>query len=174
METKHNFTPDPQLKLMEQDRQVLRYHHYAINTERTYRKWILRFIDLFGEVWLPKGFAGKIGPAARDLGWQYLFPDKKRSIDPRNGKARCHHVLASGLQKAVRTAGHRPGLTKRVTSYTFRHGYATHLLENGFNIRIVKELMGHSDVETTEIYTHVKRLTTRLSLPIKVFARLQL
>ena len=198
MENKHNFTPDPGLKLMDQVRQVLRYHHYAITTERTYCKWILRFIhhfgvrchprdmgaveietflshlasaekisaatqrqalngivflykhvlnievrfgkggkdrgvplpksliekvqtqlnsvkrihgtelaEGFGEAWLPEGFARKIGPAARDLGWQYLFPAKKRSIDPRSGKTRRHHVLASGLQKAVRTSVRR-------------------------------------------------------------------
>ena len=66
-----------------------------------------------------------------------------------------HHVLSSGLQKAVRTAVTRAGLTKRVTCHTFRHSYATHLLENGVNIRVVQELMGHADVKTTEVYTHV-------------------
>jgi site-specific recombinase XerD len=68
-----------------------------------------------------------------------------------------HHVMSSGLQKAVRTAVRRAGLTKRVTCHTFRHSYATHLLENGVNIRVVQELMGHADVKTTEIYTHVMR-----------------
>ena len=315
METKHNFTPDPGLKLMDQVRQVLRYHHYAITTERTYCKWILRFIyhfdarrhprdmgaveiesflshlastekvsaatqrqalnaiiflykqvldieleekiapvkarrrlrlpvvmspeetrdelnrmsgqhllmgellygaglrlmecvrlrvssidierlliyvrfgkggkdravplpkslidkirtqldtvqrthaadrgEGFVEAWLPEGFARKIGTGARDLGWQFLFPAKNRSVDPRSGKERRVHVLSSGLQKAVRVAVRRAGLTKRVTCHTFRHSYATHLLENGVNIRIVQELMGHADVKTTEIYTHV-------------------
>ncbi len=96
-----------------------------------------------------------MGPGASDLGWQYLFPAKTRSVDPRSGRERRHHVLASGLQKAVRAAVRRAGLTKRVTCHTFRHSYATHLLENGVNIRIVQELMGHADVKTTEIYTHV-------------------
>lgn len=315
MEPTSKFTPDPNLKLMDQVRQVLRYHHYAFTTERTYCKWILRFIryfgakrhpremgcsdieaflsslasqakvsaatqrqalnaivflykhvldvqladkitpvrakkrkrlpvvmsktetravldrmsgphlmmaelmygaglrlmecvrlrvnaidlsqrliyirfgkggkdrtvplpeslyqrfesqieivrryhehdsaDGFGAAWLPVGFARKIGPASKALGWQYLFPSKKRSIDPRGGEERRHHVLASGLQKAVRTAIKRTGLTKRVTCHTFRHSYATHLLENGVNIRVVQELMGHADVKTTEIYTHV-------------------
>jgi integron integrase len=109
----------------------------------------------FGVAWLPAGFARKIGAAALDLGWQYLFPSKKRSIDPRSGTERRHHVLASGLQKAVRTAVKRAGLTKRVTCHTLRHSYATHLLENGVNIRLVQELMGHANVKTTEIYTHV-------------------
>jgi integrase len=111
--------------------------------------------DGYGEAWLPEAFAKKIGPAARNLGWQYLFPSKKRSVDPRSGKTMRHHVLDSGLQKAVRAAVHRAGLTKRVTCHTFRHSYATHLLESGVNIRIVQELMGHADVKTTEIYTHV-------------------
>jgi len=317
MEKDPKFTPDPTLKLMDQVRQVLRYHHYAINTERTYCQWILRFIhfygalrhpremgpgeietylshlaseqhvsastqrqalnaivflykhvldidigenitpvrakrrprlpvvmsadetralldgmqgqhllmaellygaglrltecvrmwvnsidisrglvyvrfgkggkdrsvplpltvvnkiearmkkvrsfhesdirDGFGEAWLPEGFSKKIGSAARDLGSQYLFPAKKRSVDPRSGKTMRHHVLASGLQKAVRTAVRRAGFTKRVTCHTFRHSYATHLLGNGVNIRVVQELMEHADVKTTEIYTHVMK-----------------
>ncbi|MDJ0781060.1 MAG: integron integrase [Desulfosarcinaceae bacterium] len=111
--------------------------------------------DGFGEAWLPDAFIRKIGSAAKDLGWQYLFPAKKRSVDPRSGRERRHHVLASGLQKAVRTAVRRAGLTKRITCHTFRHSYATHLLEDGVNIRMVQELMGHADVKTTEIYTHV-------------------
>lgn len=82
-------------------------------------------------------------------------------IDPRSGNTHCHHVLSSGLQKSVRAAVRRAGLGKRVTCHTFRHSYATHLLENSLNIRVVQELMGHADVKTTEIYTHVmqKNLT---------------
>ena len=72
-------------------------------------------------------------------------------IDPRSGNTHCHHVLSSGLQKSVRAAVRRAGLGKRVTCHTFRHSYATHLLENGVNIRVVQELMGHADVKTTEI-----------------------
>jgi len=99
--------------------------------------------------------------AATDLRWQYVFPAKKLSKDPRSGKVRRHHVLESGLQKAVKTAVQQAAILKRVSCHTFRHNYATHLLENGVYIRVVQELMGHADVKTIEIYTHVmeKNLT---------------
>lgn len=109
----------------------------------------------FGEVFLPEALARKYSHAAKEYGWQYVFPAKKISTDPRNGKKRRHHVLESGLQKAVKTAVKRAAITKRVTCHTYRHSFATHLLENGVNIRVVQELMGHADVKTTEIYTHV-------------------
>lgn len=109
----------------------------------------------YGDVYLPNAIARKYPNAAKSLGWQYLFPSKKLSTDPRSDNTRRHHVLESGLQKAVRAAVRRAGLTKRVSCHTFRHSFATHLLENGVNIRVVQELMGHADVKTTEIYTHV-------------------
>ena len=290
METKPKFTPSPNLKLIDQVRQVLRYHHYAFNTEKTYCKWILRYIryfgvdrhprklgakevetflshlattdkvsaatqrqalnsivflyknvlnieikdniapirakrrprlpvvmpveetravlnrmqghhllmaellygaglrlmecirlrvncidiergmiyvrlgkggkdrgvplpktlaeklntqletvrrihtaylaEGFGEAWLSEGFARKMGPGARDLGWQYLFPAKKRSVDPRSGMERRHHVLASGLQKAVRAAVRRSGLTKRVSCHAFHRTYPGYCMKS--------------------------------------------
>ncbi len=111
--------------------------------------------DGYGEVYLPGALARKYPNAAKSFGWQYVFPSKKRSTDPRSGKTRRHHVLESGLQKSVKTAVGKAGLTKPVGCHTFRHCFATHLLENGVNIRVVQELMGHADVKTTEIYTHV-------------------
>ena len=93
--------------------------------------------------------------AAKSPEWQYLFPSKKRSKDPRTGTTRRHHVQESGLRKAVKTAVKKAGILKSVGCHTFRHCFATHLLENGVNIRVVQELMGHADVKTTEIYTHV-------------------
>ena len=108
-----------------------------------------------GEVYFPEGLARKYRGAAREFRWQYVFPSKSLSIDPRTGQIRRHHVLESGLQKAVKVAVDRAGITKRVSCHTFRHCFATHLLENGVNIRVVQELMGHADVKTTEIYTHV-------------------
>jgi len=109
----------------------------------------------FGEVYLPEALARKYPSAAREFRWQYVFPAKKRSMDPRSGVERRHHLLESGLQKAVKVAVDRAGITKRVGCHTFRHSFATHMLEDGHNIRIVQELMGHADVKTTEIYTHV-------------------
>ena len=83
------------------------------------------------------------------------MPAKKLSKDPRSDAFRRHHVLESGLQKAVKIAVDRAGITKRVGTHTLRHSFATHLLEDGVNIRVVQELMGHADAKTTEIYTHV-------------------
>ncbi|MDF7802162.1 integron integrase, partial [Pontiellaceae bacterium B1224] len=109
----------------------------------------------FGEVYIPEALARKYPNACREPGWQYVFPSKKRSIDPRSRREMRHHVLESGFQKAVKEAVRKAGIVKRATVHTLRHSYATHLLENGTNIRMVQELMGHKDVKTTEIYTHV-------------------
>ena len=108
-----------------------------------------------GEVYLPEGLARKYRAAPKEFRWQYVFPSKTLSEDPRTGAVRRHHVRESGLQKAVKVAVDRAGITKRVSCHTFRHCFATHLLENGVNIRVVQELMGHADVKTTEIYTHL-------------------
>jgi len=109
----------------------------------------------YGRVYLPNALAKKYQNASREFIWQYVFPSKKLSTDPRTGTVRRHHVLESGLQKAVKRAVNHAGIMKRVGCHTFRHCFATHILENGVNIRVVQELMGHSNVKTTEIYTHV-------------------
>jgi integron integrase len=109
----------------------------------------------YGETYIPEALARKYSSAAKEFRWQYVFPAKKLSSDPRTEVVRRHHVMESGLQKAIKKAVDRAGLTKRVSCHTFRHSFATHLLENGVNIRVVQELMGHADVKTTEIYTHV-------------------
>ena len=109
----------------------------------------------YGKTLLPPALSRKYPGAAGEFRWQYVFPSKKLSVDPRTGFIGRYHVMESGLQKAVKVAVDKAGIIKRIGCHTFRHSFATHLLENGVNIRVVQELMGHSDVKTTEIYTHV-------------------
>lgn len=108
-----------------------------------------------GEVLLPEALARKYPNASREPGWQFLYPSGRLSVDPRSGIIRRHHMHESGLQRAVKQAARRAGINKRIGCHTFRHSFATHLLETNHDIRTVQELLGHSDVTTTMIYTHV-------------------
>ncbi|MGJ8725020.1 MAG: integron integrase [Roseibacillus sp.] len=110
--------------------------------------------DLAG-VWLPHAAERKAPIWAKEWGWFWLFPSQRRSVDPRGGAVRRHHVNEVGLQKTVKAAAMRAGIVKKVSCHTLRHSFATHLLESGRDIRTVQELLGHEDVRTTEIYTHV-------------------
>jgi integron integrase len=109
----------------------------------------------YGAVFLPHALARKYPQAAREWGWQYVFPSTRLAVDPRSGAIRRHHVHENGLQRAVKNAARQAGLAKSVDCHTLRHSFATHLLEDGYDIRTVQELLGHADVSTTMIYTHV-------------------
>jgi integron integrase len=127
----------------------------ATHLERVRRMHAADLIAGLGTVALPDALARKYPTAANEWSWQWVFPASRIGADPRGGVGRRHHLHESVLQKAVHAAARASGIAKAVGPHTLRHCFATHLLENGYDIRTVQELRGHRDVSTTMIYTHV-------------------
>jgi integron integrase len=135
----------------------------VLHLKKVQAQWNEDISNGYGEVELPYALAKKYPHAAFEWGWQYIFPAAGFSKDPRSSRIGRHHIFETSIQRAVKSAARKAGINKLVGCHTLRHSFATHLLEDGVNIRAIQELLGHKKLETTMIYTHVQDISSIVS-----------